>query len=494
MAKGIKIYVVLALIFSLSIMTIGYARFSDTLSITGSAEVEVPRGLMIVDVQVKGSPTRLDVYEAKHDKYTTTVKADLSKTISNQSGSVKYTITVLNNTKYEYAYRGLYFQSDLAGYNNNLVVSGNGTSNQIGVKVEFENNVKVVPANGGVLKFDVTYNVGSNRTTFAANKTIKTMLNYQFGINVETEEAAIEAVHSKFEDIMNTSSTYQELIENLDNKFDGQQEWTSNYIGNVGDANADDAVIVNTLFSGQLQIVVNGVATPARVIIKHENLDNNTSTGDDYVAVNESNGGVFRGYGCEMTMYFTIDALNRPNGTAPVYVTVYTCDRDANGNIRGEWYQIGDTYFGYAPIVSYNGTAGGTGSFITDDWVAETAIHTLTDSYSYSVPDEATIKQLVQVTDPLAVRQFERLVVEVKDLIDDMTYAGTGIEFLEKDYETASRLFVKDENGRVVLDESGYPILIDGLTRARLCPIIKKMNYSLIEARKIIDALDKPEG
>ena len=93
-----------------------------------------------------------------------------------------------------------------------------------------------------------------------ANTDWKTLINYQFGINVDGEREALEVIESKFLNILNTNSTYEQLIDALDNKFDGRQEWTSNYIGNVTGSSSEDSVAVNTLFAGQLQITVGDTA------------------------------------------------------------------------------------------------------------------------------------------------------------------------------------------------------------------------------------------
>lgn len=470
----------LLIIVALSLMTsflfIGYATVTDTLRISGKAEIQIPSGLFITDISMVSS-SGLDVSNATYTQYSTTVTCSLSKRSNNQAGSITYEITVLNNTTYEYAYRDLYFQSSLSGFNNNLVQKTNA-NNKIGVVTSFPNGNKVAP--GESMKFRVTYTLGSNRT-LSANTTYKTLINYQFGINVDSELEAVNAVHAKFLDILNTQSTYETLVDVLDNKFDGRQEWTSNYVGNVGSATSDDAMAVNTLFAGQLQLIINGQTRPATVLIKHENLDNNQNTGDDYVARNNSNGGVFRGYGCEMTLYLTTDPLNKANGRAPVYVSVFTCDRDENGNIAGKWYLIGETYLGNANIVGYNGESGGTGSFVTDNWVSDAGTYRVTDNYSYNVSAGQTIKNLVQTVDQRMISEFQRLLNDAKAMIDDTTYAGTGIRVVEEAYERASRYYT--------LDAGGNPVAMANITRAQLCPIVRQLETNLKVAQDKIDQI-----
>lgn len=478
MTKIFKIVICTAVSFMICFITMGYAAISGNLTVNGRVESVVPEGLFISSVTVAEGPSRLDVYTAKHIPFSTTVDCSLSKNSNNRAGSITYKIEVFNNTEYEYAYRGLYYQSSLSGYDNSYVQTAN-SSNKIGVITSFPNGKIVAP--GEKLTFNVVYTVGQSSNNFPSSKTVKTLLNYQFGINVETEEAAREAVNDKFANILNTTTTYEQLIDVLDNKFDGTQEWTSNYVGNVGDADTDDAVAVNTLFAGQLQMIIDGETRQASVIIKHENIDGNLKTGDDYVAVNSNNGGEFRGYGCEITLYLTIDPLTTPNSNAVVYVCVFTCNRDDAGNIVGDWYRIGDSYVGVAPIVGYNGEAGQTGSFVTDNWVSNRATYTPSSNYSYGVAANQSIKTLVQYKDPEATSALQELLVKGKAMIDDLTYAGTGITIIEEAYARASAYFT--------LDDDGNPVVDPEITRARLCPVIADLDYALTEAQKVIDSI-----
>ena len=474
--------IALSLIFSF--LVIGYASLTDTMFVRGTAEVDTPEGLFITAIETGNHPV-LDVYSSSFTEYSTTVTANLSKSADRTAGSVTYTVTVLNNTRYEYAYRGLYYQT---GVNNNNYISEEpdyNPSNKINIITDFSENGSIV-APGETLKFKVTYTLGSDRNTFRARNTFTTMVNYQFGINVDTEEAARDAIADKFANILNTTSTYDELVDVLDNKFDGRQEWTSNYVGNVGNANSDDAMAVNTLFAGQLQMIINGEVKPASVLIKHENLDNNTKTGDDYVATNTSNGGVFRGYGCEMTLYLTTDPLSTPNGYAEVYVCVFTCDRDDAGNIVGDWYRIGDSYKGTANIVGYNGETGGTGSFVTDNWVSSYATYRMTSDYSYTVGDGETLKNLTQVYDPQAISAFQKLLDDAKAMIDDVRYAGIGITIVEDAYDNARDYFT--------IDASVKPVANQDTLRVWLGPAMRELDDALTKAQEEIDKITGGNG
>lgn len=458
-------------------LTAGYAAITDTLNVSGDAEVEIPSGLYIVDISSENN-TYIDRNEVGYMEFTTTVES-ISSRRSNRAGVITHEITIFNNTKLTYAYRGLYYQSNVK--NNSLVTTSSYNANsKIIVETEFPDGSVVLP--GETLTFYATYTLGRS---LSSSSDYTTILNYQFGINVETEAEARDVIHSKFIDILNTSTSYETLVDNLDNKFDGRQEWTSNYIGNVGSATSDDAVAVNTLFSGQLQMIINGVVKPASVIIKHENLDGNNMTGDDYVAKNETNGGKFRGYGCEMTLYLTTAPLNNANGEAEVYVCVFTCDRDANGNIAGDWYQIGDSYRGFAPVVGYNGESGGTGSFVTDNWVASAESYSPSSNYTYSVSQGQTIKDIVRVVDDRAIDAFQELLDDSKAIIDDLTYAGVGIKFIEDAYKEAYRFYT--------VDNTGKPTAKSDITRAQLCPTLSALDHALSEAKDVIENLPKQE-
>jgi hypothetical protein len=461
---------------------LGYAALSDSLGIRGEAKTDIPEGLFIVNVVTKGM-NNMDSAQCSvsYLPFSTTVDSTVNRKTYDAVSSVTYTITVLNNTKLTYSYRDIYYQTNLQGYAaNNSISERTGDRNIVvdcALKRAAAEDKKVAP--GDTLEFNVTYNFGQKMDTAGD---LKTLINFQFGINVESEEAARDAVHEKFLNILNSSVTYNELVTKLDDKYDGYNEWTSNYIGNVSSAVDADSMTVETLFAGQLNMVINGQTKKARVLIKHENLDNNTKTGDDYVA-KHSNGGVFRGYGCEMTLYLTTEELNNANGWATVYVTVFTCDRDENGNIVGSWYKIGETYEGEANVVGYNGENGGTGSFVTDNWRSYATTYSPTEQYSYYVASGTGIKALTTQVDQNAINEFQRLLTESKEIIDDVRYAGIGIEMVEDAYIKAAKYYTLDANGN--------PVANQGITRAQLLPMIKDLNHAIIEAKEEIENLPK---
>ena len=454
---------------------IGYAAITDTLSLTGSVKVSIPSGLFITNIKTR-STTNIDKHTVSYVEYTTTVNSIISRK-GNSAGTVIYEITVLNNTDYEYAYRGLYYTNS---YGSNSYVSTSNANNKLGVVVSFPNGSVVAPKEK--LTFTVTYTEGKN---IGANLDLDTFLNFQFGINVDSIDKAYDIVHTKFLEILNTTSTYTQLIEVLDDKFDGEQTWTSNYIGNVGNAVDNDMMTVETLFAGQLTMMINGQPQKAWVMIKHEDVDGNELTGDDYEL--DYSWGHYVHLGCEMTLYMTVDPLTTANGWAPVYTTVFTCDRDSSGgNKISEWYRVGSTYSGQANIVGYKGEYGQTGSFVTDNWVSYAAYYQITDSYGYSVDPDVSIGSIMSVIDWYAYVEFQNLLTEAEEMIANIKYAGTGITVVEDAYAAASKYYYKDENGHAVAYQD--------TRRVMLIPHIQDLDYVLSVAQDAIDKIEQAGG
>lgn len=490
------------LAISLSLMCVltnlGYAVLSDSLGIRGEAKTDIPSGLFITSITTD-STSNVDKNNVSFIPYSTTVDSTISR--SRNTGSVTYNVTVLNNTTLTYSYRGIYYQTNLTGYNGNNYVATSNNRSRIGVVCSLANasaeNKKVAP--GESLSFTVTYTIGSGMN---ANTDWKTLINFQFGINVDGEREALEVVESKFLNILNTTSTYDQLIDALDNKFDGRQEWTSNYIGNVTGSSSADSVAVNTLFAGQLQITVGQDQMDATVLIKHENLDGNTLTGDDYTAVNSSNGGVFHGYGCEMTLYLTIDPLDKAGTYVPVYAVVFTCDRDENGNKVSDWYRIGSTYAGTANVVTYDGGTG-TGSFVTDNWIADASEYQLIegysfningvtyslDKYSHNIAQGISIKHIVTEKDATAVNTFQTLLNDAKRIADNSSYAGIGIDLIE---EALDEVLIKFSD-YFTIDGSGNYVVDPDLTIAQISPSILDLYRVVNDALIRIDALNNQQ-
>ncbi len=466
MKNWMKVVLGVALSFMVLFTCIGYAALTDTLSIFGKAEITIPEGLFIIAMDREGT-SNLNLDSRYHSctfaPYSTVADVQLRKSSSNSSAWAKYKITVLNNTKRTYAYRDEYYQTDLSGYHNDIINENGGNSN-IRITTEFPNGNKVEP--GETLEFYVTYTLGSR---LSRNTTYKTMVNYQFGINVDSVEEAIDAVFSKFLNILNSPSTYKTLYERIDDKFNGA-EWSSNFIGNVTASYGEDSATVEELFAGQLNLVIGNESQRVTVLIKHENVDNRRDTGDDYTAVNGNQS--FSGYGCEFTLYMTTSDLSNRNEKPPIYAAVFTCNRNDDGSC-GTWYMIGEPYYGTAQIVGYEG-GDTTGSFDTGTWRSYAETYTPAENYSYSIAQGLTIKEITQAEDTSVVSVLEQMLTQAKKILDDNIYAGSGMEALEKTYFAymdASDLYNVDANGNITVK--------DGVTRSQIVPHLQKIANAL---------------
>ena len=187
--------------------------------------------------------------------------------------------------------------------------------------------------------------------------------------------------------------------------------------------------------------------------------------------------------GCEMTLYMTVDPLSTQYGWAPVYVTVFTCDRDANGRIVGDWYQVGSSYYGQANIVGYRGESGGTGSFVTDNWKTYATTYQVTDDYSYRVNADISIKDLMTVVDRSTIAEFQSLLEEAEAMIANQKYAGTGIADVEDAYKRAASFYTTDENGKAIANSD--------TKRVWLIPIMKELDHVLAVAQEAIDKIEQ---
>lgn len=196
----------------------------------------------------------------------------------------------------------------------------------------------------------------------------------------ETEEVT-KSLAQKFLEILNSKTDYATLTGAMDDNYDGSRDWTASYIGNVAGSSSDDTTLLLDLFDGDLSLEVNGTHVDVTCIVKRENIDGSTTTGDSYRAGRTT----YRG--CEMTLYLTTANFERVsyNDYPPVYAMVFT-----KSSSNSEWIQIGEEmYAGTAQVVGYVGGTT-TGSFDTGTWRSSQDYH--------GVSAGATISTLIQAS------------------------------------------------------------------------------------------------
>ena len=111
-----KVAVCILLTFLCLFTTIGYASFSAQMTVSGLAKLDVPYGLFITSVSTVGA-TNVDSNTVTYLDFSTTVDSTINR--RSGTGTVTYSVTVLNNTDLVYSYRGIYYQTTLDGYNGN---------------------------------------------------------------------------------------------------------------------------------------------------------------------------------------------------------------------------------------------------------------------------------------------------------------------------------------------------------------------------------------
>lgn len=442
MRTKLNVLVCIVLSFSFLFISLGYASLSDTLTIQGQAKIDIPSGIYIISME-RSSSSRLDVENSTYLAYSTTLDSSLSKTTRNRTGTVTYKLVVFNNTSYEYAYRDVYYQEGLES--NNSIGSG------ITVSCSLDNasaaNKKIAP--GATKELTVTYTLG---TSLSQNTTFRTIVNLRFGINVDSLAQAHNVLMEKFAEILNSASSYAELTDKINDKFDGNQEWTSNFIGNVDGSHTADSVTMNSLFGGRLQMVIGDQQQTVTALIKHEPIDGDDTTGDSYT-VTYNNGSQQTRVGCEYTIYLTTATLDSWsfNSYPTVYAAVFTRDQGTT-----EWYMKGLLFQGTARVVGYMGEESG-GSFDTGTWRSDAQTYVLSDNYSFTVPQGLTIQEVILSVDDGAAIALEELLNEAKGYIDSHKYAGTGLIVLEAAYNNASPYYTVTEEGRVTVNP-GVPL------------------------------------
>ena len=130
-------------------------------------------------------------------------------------------------------------------------------------------------------------------------------------------------------------------------------------------------------------------------------------------------------------------------------------------------------------MVTYDG-GNGTGSFVTDNWIADAATYEIIAGYDFNVngqtyrldPYIQRVSQGVQIEDILivqdaqAVATLQNLLNDAKRIINDHRFAGMGIELVEEVYYSLG------SSGYYTIDGNGNHVVNSELTVAQLSPSI----------------------
>ena len=372
---------VLLSVLSLSLV-IGYAAVCENLSITGSASYENEQfeGVYISDASILSQTSVSNV----SFEYKTPTNFQVTVGSATSGGKVTFKITVHNNTDVTYWYAGDKYLAEYAS--NSLIGSSTGitivTKDQPNDSAESFNTEDWIPPQT-YRDFYVTYSFGSS-----ARGTTTTLVNYAF-------EIRIDAVHDQFLAALNDKilgGGYSQLTEAFDGKYINNG---GTIISNIGSEEA----VFDSLFGNDLKINIDGEEKPVTVMVRRENVDKKTATGDTYPGSNAPTG-------CEYTLYITVDDLDKASGRVTVYAITYTCGAD------GKWYQIGELYEGTCEMSNKDydpSTPEYEASFDLYNWVATQKTYNVTENISYKVgyPQGTDYDKLFKLEDLMSVNDQE---------------------------------------------------------------------------------------
>ena len=319
--------------FSSCFICLGFASLSKSFTIAADVNMSVQQGLFICDVVPLTSGAESIGYSGS----TSTTKI----TLKNNKDVQSFEITVYNNA------------SETLGFNaTKYIEEAYSNPNIIFTLDNLERRQEVEPKT--YYTFTVNFKF-SDKPSSTTDKTLTSSINYEFvpldEIPEDEGEIAVHGALDQFRLILNTDELYNALTNQMDNS-NANDRHDESYIGNVVGASESDKELLARLFEGNLLLNINGTDTEVKVMIKRENIDNNSNTGDEN--------------GNEMVVYLTTHSLQKTSswGTsyAPVFAAIFT-----NASGSEHWMQCGDLIAGTAAIKQYNGWPG-SGSFDTDTW------------------------------------------------------------------------------------------------------------------------------
>lgn len=327
---------ILAFSFVCLFMPIGYAQLSNDLLVNTTVSAEPPLIVYITDVMISDS-SGVNSNQSVMNYYSTTLVSSSVVLGSDASSYVTMQIVVFNNTGETYGFSAVKYAIGGDSYDND------------NISIELlDIKVREPILSQQYLTFHVKF---FYKTSTISNRVLNSMIQYEFlpinEIPEDTGQIVANDAMERFEEILNEKETFDSLDSQMDDYSNNNRN--SSYIGNLSGSSESDLVFIEDLFEGKLLININGVETEITLMIKRENLDGDTSTGDEN--------------GNEMTIYMTTNSLTSMLTRVTVYAAVYTKVESSN-----EWIQIGDLFEGDARVNGYNGSIFGTGSFNTDTW------------------------------------------------------------------------------------------------------------------------------
>lgn len=308
--------------------------------------------------------TRATVTGGRYTEATTSQQGDLDiradLTLAADTGStVVVDVTFYNNSTVSYYYNKtetVSSDNDRIGY----TVSGIQTKDEIP-----SHTFKTI---------QVTFGYTGN--TVSANSLLAD-LHFNFVVDKNSIGGIVaQTAVDRFRDVLNNvafENSYQTLEDAMNNRSGFNKASAVTYIGNVAGSGSGDSQVIQTLFGDEfmsMDLDGDGKAEPITMMIKRENLDGNTATGDAYTYTYSGWTGTRSETveGAEMTIYITSQDLNNvSNGRAVVvYAATFTKLPGAE-----TWTDLVPLTKGSADANNYGGY-GSANSFNTDTWLSDT--------------------------------------------------------------------------------------------------------------------------
>lgn len=438
------------LVLSILIMTVfmsfGYAALTDNLSILGNAHAKPKphKGVIITNVELM----RSSGITSRENEYILPTNHETSVNVDRSNGFITYKITVFNNTDVTYWYIGPrcttdYGKNSLIGKNNGVSIV---TKDHADDNYQSFNNEDWIPPQTE-RDFYVTYTYGSN-----ASGVVDLLVNFHFDIRMD-------AVHDEFLAVLNDSAPGGGY-ETLKATFESAYKST----GAVSISTESHPELFASLFD-DLMINMDGVEKEAHIVIRRENLDKDTTTGDQY----NNNGPK----GCEYTLYITVEPLTP--GTRPtVYAIAYSEGADNMGEL---WYQVGELYEGTANVNS-------NGQIDYSSWIATHKNYEMADGINYLVGapngDQydimKTMEQLISAEDQDIFNMIDNTNIfkKVYDIIQKhQGSTDPAVLGLRNAFYEASKFYVNHNNGQE------FKVVRNKYTRAEIIYAIKNIQKAL---------------
>lgn len=359
MSKLSKIMLTVISSFMFFTLGFGFATLTDDLLVKGTVEFKLPP-IYIVSAEWISGETQQSQPSFFANSMSSSVKLSSSK-----SSYAVAKVVIKNSTSNTYGYSSTNALSGDVTYDNFNITYSLYTDATCKTKLLRRTELYPRTTNEGAngLTFYIKFSYVSNYTPKSGGETLNSFLQYIFltpvnDIPEETAPVTVEGVVEKLDEIINDNivdpstgkTDFETLIERIKNPVvnSTRADNTSNgdtYIGSVSGSSDHDTGFLETLFEGNLNMVIDGKKTDVTIMIKLEDV---TGDGID-----------------DITLYTTTDPLTS-SGRKKVFAQVFAAQKDSSGNIT--YHKRGDNYEGYATVNGYDGSSRGTGSFNTGTW------------------------------------------------------------------------------------------------------------------------------